>query len=196
LWRNDPEEYKRFRADSFVTWLKWLEQTADETDTDPQADALAARLEVHIEAELTAAGLTRADVPKRTGSWRGGNFRARLADLDLEHLYLIFFSTHSYYVHGSWHELRAFHLHAEADGLHLDETYGGLSPPAAYEIAIVVFDAVADYVRAMPVPTLDADAFISLAERSKAAAAEASAFFASYLARGGLEELLDRHSTK
>jgi Family of unknown function (DUF5677) len=83
LWRNDPEEYKRFRADSFVTWLKWLEQTADETDTDPQADALAARLEVHIEAELTAAGLTRADVPKRTGSWGGGNFRARLADLDL-----------------------------------------------------------------------------------------------------------------
>jgi hypothetical protein len=60
LSRNDPQEYKRFRADSFATWLKCLEQTAAETHAGPQADALAARLQVHIDAELAAAGLTRA----------------------------------------------------------------------------------------------------------------------------------------
>src|SRR5829696_4998159 len=52
LLRNDPEEYKRFRADSFVTWRKWLETTT--ATGDAKLDGIAVRMKQHIETELTA----------------------------------------------------------------------------------------------------------------------------------------------
>lgn len=107
----------------------------------------------------------------------------------------MFFSTHSYYVYGSWHELRTFHLRTDAEGLHLDETYGEIGPPTSYETAIVVYDAIVDYVAAMSVPTLDVAAVSAVAARSQAAAEQAGAAFADYVARGGLDELLGRHDT-
>jgi hypothetical protein len=192
LSRNDPEEYKRFRADSFVTLLQWLDETANDAGASEPADAIAARLTNHIEGELAAAGLTRDDIPRRPGAWGRGSFRARLRDLGLERLYLVFFSTHSYYVHGAWHELRAFHLRSEADGLHLDETYGGLAPSTAFETVIVVFDTVIDYVRAMPVGALDSQEVVRIAEHSKLGTERAGALFADFLARGGLDEMSRR----
>ena len=47
------------------------------------------------------------------------------------------FATHSYYVHGSWHELRTFHVRGGPDGMELELDYGELAPPASYETAHV-----------------------------------------------------------
>lgn len=193
LHRNDPEEYKRFRADSFVTWRKWLETT--EPTGDSKLDRIASRMRRHIENELSAASLTWADVPKASGSWGRGSFRQRLADLNLERLYLVLFATHSSYVHGSWHELRTFHLKTEGDGLHLDSTFGELGPPTSYEVTIASLEAASDYVKAMPVPAAAADAVIALAEPTIEACARLGVAFADYVSRGGLDPLLERHVT-
>jgi hypothetical protein len=193
LLRNDPQEYKRFRADSFVTWRKWLETTG--ATGDSKFDGIAARMKRHIENELAAAGLAWADVPRQPGSWGRGSFRQRLADLDLEGLYLVLFATHSYYVHGSWHELRTFHLKTEDDGLHVDSTFGELGPPTSYEVTIASLHAACDYVKAMPVPAAMAMAVVSLAEPTIKACARLGAAFADYVSRGGLDPLLERHAS-
>jgi len=193
LLRNDPEEYKRFRADSFVTWRKWLETTT--ATGDAKLDGIAVRMKQHIETELTAAGLTWADVPKRPGSWGRGSFRQRLADLDIEGLYLVLFATHSYYVHGSWHELRTFHLKTDGGGLHLDSTFGELAPPTSYEVTIAALQAACDYVRALPLPAAVVNEVVAVSESTIDACARLGTAFADYVSRGGLDPLLERHAT-
>jgi hypothetical protein len=193
LLRNDPEEYKRFRADSFVTWRKWLETTT--ATGDAKLDGIAVRMKQHIETELAAAGLTWADVPKQPGGWGRGSFRQRLADLNIEGLYLVLFATHSYYVHGSWHELRTFHLKTEGGGLHLDSTFGELAPPTSYEVTIAALQAACDYVRALPLPAAVVNEVVAVSEPTIAACARLGAAFADYVSRGGLDPLLERHAT-
>lgn len=193
LLQDDPEEYKRFRADSFVTWRKWLDTI--KPSGNAKVDGIASRMKQHIENELTAAGLTWADIPKQSSSWGRGSFRQRLADLNCEDLYLVLFATHSYYVHGSWHELRTFHLRTEDGGLHLDETYGAVAPPTLYEATAASLQAACDYVRAMPVPTDFAREVVTLAEPTIKACHRLGAAFSGYTSRGGLDPLLERHAT-
>lgn len=193
LLMNDPEEYKRFRADSFVNWRKWLETTT--ATGDASLDGIAVRVQQHIESELSAAGLTWSDIPKQPGSWGRGSFRQRLADLNIEGLYLVLFATHSYYVHGSWHELRTFHLKTEGGGLHLDSTFGELAPPTSYEVTLASLQAANDYIKAMPVPAAVANDVIAVSESTIEACARLGAAFAGYVSRGGLDPLLERHSS-
>lgn len=191
LLQNDPEEYKRFRADSFVTWRKLLAVTKPAGDAT--LDGIAERVERHVERELAAAGLTWEDIPKQPGSWGRGSFRQRLADLDMEGLYLTLFATHSYYVHGSWHELRTFHLRTEESGLHLDSTYGGLAPPTSYEAASASVRAACDYVNLMPVPRSLSSDVVAIGRPTIKACARLGVAFAGYTSRGGLDEFLERH---
>jgi hypothetical protein len=193
LLQDDPEEYKRFRADSFVTWRKWLDRTR--ATGDAKLDAMTDRIKEHVKNELAAAGLTWADIPKQAGRWGRGSFRQRLADLNIEDLYLALFATHSYYVHGSWHELRAFHLKTEEDGLHLDPTFGDLAPTTSYEVTIASLQAACDYVKAMPVPSATANDVITAAEPTIDACVRLGAAFADYVSRGGLDPLFERHRT-
>ena len=194
LQGNNPEEYRRFRADSFVTWLKWLDEVTDSpVNNDEVARAIHERVERHIEAELRAAGLTREDIPKAPGSWGRGSFRQRLEDLGLERLYLSMFATHSYYVHGSWHELRTFHLRGGPDGMELELDYGELAPPVSYETAAVSLRGMRDYVEAMPVAALDLDAVRGRVDRTLAGITDVKLAFADFTARGGVDEVFERH---
>lgn len=194
LQQDNPEEYKRFRADSFVTWRKLLSgmgRTGDEV-----LDSAAERVQRNVENELKAAGLTWEDIPKRPGSWGRGNFRQRLIDLDLGGLYDPLFATHSYYVHGSWHELRTFHLKSVDDGIYLDPTYGELAPTTSYEVVVASLQAACDYASSMPVPSDLAADVVALAEPTIEACHRLSAAFAGYISRGGLDDLLERHLPK
>lgn len=194
LKQDDPEEYRRFRADSFVTWRNLL--SGLDVTGDPVLDGTSARVRRNVEDELKAAGLTWEDIPKRSASWGRGSFRQRLADLDLEGLYDPLFATHSYYVHGSWHELRTFHLKTEDGVTLLDRTYGGLAPTTSYEVTATALQATCDYVRSMPVPSNVAAEVVELAQPTIEACRRLSAAFASYVSRGGLDDLLERHVSK
>ncbi|MGH9646685.1 MAG: DUF5677 domain-containing protein [Bryobacteraceae bacterium] len=119
-----PEHYKRFRAEAFVALLR----TANKVDEDVEDPVLrgTGNLVTEILArELRDAGLEKGDVPKRTGRW-GGTLRQRFEALDESGLYDAFFATHSDYVHGSWHELRTFHLQSVEGGYALDLFARGL----------------------------------------------------------------------
>lgn len=194
LKEDDAEEYRRFRADSFVTWRKLLSRL--EPTGDEVLDGTSERVRRNVEGELKAAGLTWEDVPKSSGSWGRGSFRQRLAELGLEDLYDSLFATHSYYVHGSWHELRTFHLKTEDGETQLDPTYGELAPTTSYEVTITSLQAARDYVRAMPVPSSLAASVDALAEPTIEACRRLSVAFASYISRGGLDDLLERHLPK
>jgi hypothetical protein len=196
LQQDNPEEYKRFRADSFVTWRKLLGgmgQTGDDV-----LDSTAERVQRNVEGELKAAGLAWEDIPKRPGSWGRGKFRQRLVDLDLDlgGLYDPLFATHSYYVHGSWHELRTFHLKTVDGGIYLDPTYGELAPTTSYEVVVASLQAACDYAGSMPMPSELAADVVALAEPTIKACHRLSAAFAGYISRGGLDDLLERHLPK
>lgn len=190
--RSDPEEFKRFRADSFVTWrtlLGRITPTGDEI-----LDATDDRLRRQITEELAAAGLTWDDIPARPGSWGRGSFRQRLDELGLGELYDLLFATHSSYVHGSWHEIRAFHLKTSEVGVEVDLTFGEVAPTTLYEVAKITLDAAVDYTRAMPLPAGLERELAEIAERTGSACAELAAAFAGFIARGGLDSTLERHS--
>jgi hypothetical protein len=193
--KADPAEYKRFRAASFATLLQWLEETAAApTAGSPVAvdgAAVRNRMEQYIEAELALAGLTRADVPASATAWGAGNFRNRLVDLELEELYLPMFATHSYYVHGSWHEIRTFHLERDQSGFHLDSSFGGIGPPTSYETAIRCMEAARDYCEVMPVADIDEDELVALVDRSEDLVGQMNVAFQRWLAAGGLDVLLE-----
>lgn len=141
---------RRFRADSFAVWRRWLEQASAEPVDDAELKAGLERIRGFFEAELAAAELTWNDVPKQPNSW-GPGMRTQLGDLGLAPLYDTFFAAHSNYVHASWHELRTFHLEAGVDGSHrVSLEFGGPGPPALYQLAAVVVRACADYARAGP----------------------------------------------
>ena len=146
---GQPEDYKRFRADSFPKLLRILDK-ANEEHEDPVVRGTAERLTQWITHELRDAGLHRSDVPRQPGRW-AGNLRDRFKALGEEGLYDAFFVTHSDYVHGSWHELRTFHLRTVEEGYELDLTYGGLTPSAMYETSRLALSAISEYTDRMPV---------------------------------------------
>jgi len=187
-----PEHYKRLRAEAFVILLRTANKVGDEDVEDPVLRGTGNLVTEIVARELRDAGLERGDVPKRTGQW-GGTLRQRFEALDEDGLYDAFFSTHSDYVHGSWHELRTFHLRSVEGGYALDLTYGGLTPSAMYETARLVLHAVDDYVDQMPVAGLDVDALHVVARGTVEAARFASLEFARFVAEGGIEQEVNRH---
>jgi hypothetical protein len=188
---GQPEHYKRFRADAFVVLLR----TADKVDPDhedPVARGAGELVSEIVSRELRDAGLDREDVPRRTGQW-GGTLRQRFEALDESGLYDAFFATHSDYVHGSWHELRAFHLRSVKSGYALDLTYGGLTPSAMYETARLVLRAVDDYIDQMPVGELDLESLHLVTQGTIDATTFASLEFARFVADGGIDDQVNRH---
>lgn len=186
-----PEHYKRFRAEAFVALLRTADKV-DEDVEDPVLRGTGALVTEILARELRDAGLERGDVPKRTGQW-GGTLRQRFEALDESGLYDAFFATHSDYVHGSWHELRTFHLQSVEGGYALDLTYGGLTPSAMYETARLVLQAVDDYADQMPVAGLDLEALRVVTQGTIEAAKFASLEFARFVAEGGIDREVNRH---
>lgn len=194
LQADDPDEYQRFRADSFVTWLKLLDrQAASPANEDEVARAVNERIKALIESELRAADLERKDIPPAPGSWGKGSFRKRLEDLGLGSLYLSMFATHSYYVHGSWHELRTFHVRGGRDGMELELDYGELAPPVSYETAQVALVALRDYVDAMPLAAIDIDEVKGVIGQTRSGITNVNLAFADFMARGGIDDVLARY---
>jgi hypothetical protein len=91
--------------------------------------AVRLRVEQKIDRELCAAGVAWDEVPKRLNSW-GPGMRERCEQLGRGWLYSSFFSSHSSYVHPSWHELSTFHLTGESHVNRLDVTFAGITPIA------------------------------------------------------------------
>jgi hypothetical protein len=186
-----PEHYKRFRAEAFVALLRTADKV-DEDVEDPVLRGTGALVTEILARELRDAGLERGDVPKRTGQW-GGTLRQRFEALGESGLYDAFFATHSDYVHGSWHELRTFHLQNVEGGYALDLTYGGLTPSAMYETARLVLQAVDAYADQMPVAGLDLEALRVVTQGTIEAARFASLEFARFVAEGGIDHEVNRH---
>jgi hypothetical protein len=185
------EHYKRYRAEAFVAFLRTAEKVDEDTE-DPVLRGTGERITEILASELRAAGLEREDVPKRTGQW-AGTLRQRFETLGESGLYDAFFATHSDYVHGSWHELRTFHLRSVEGGYALDLTYGGLTPSAMYETARLVLQTIDDYVSRMPVGALDLDALGVVTRGTIEAARFASLEFARFIADGGIDHEVNRH---
>lgn len=186
-----PGDYKRFRADAFVALLR----AADEVEPDhpdPIMRATGRRVCETVTRELRDAGLERSDVPRRAGKW-GGTLRQRFEALGESGLYDAFFATHSDYVHGSWHELRTFHLKTTGRGYELDLTYGGLTPSAMYETSRLVFRAIGEYIDRMPLGGLDLGSLRTVTQETIEATTFATLEFARFIAEGGIDDQLDRH---
>jgi hypothetical protein len=191
---GEPEHYKRFRAEAFVALLRTAEKI-DEVADDPDDPVLRSTGELVtgiLTRELDDAGLERADVPRRTGQW-AGTLRQRFDTLGESGLYDAFFATHSDYVHGSWHELRTFHLRSVEGGYALDLTYGGLTPSAMYETARLALQAVDDYLDRMPLAGLNVEALRCVIQGTTEAARFASLEFARFVAEGGIDYEVNRH---
>ena len=186
-----PKHYKRYRAEAFVALLRIAEQV-DEDAGDPVLRGAGDRVTDILARELRDAGLDKADVPRRTGQW-AGTLRQRFEQLEETGLYDAFFATHSDYVHGSWHELRTFHLQSVEGGYALDLTYGGLTPSAMYETARLVLQAVDNYVDRMPVAGLDLEALRDVIQGTIQVAKFASLEFARFVAEGGVDDEINRH---
>jgi hypothetical protein len=191
LCLGQPKHYKRFRAEAFVALLRTAERVDEEAE-DPVLRRTGELVTEILARELRDAGLEKADVPKGTGRW-AGTLRQRFEALGEGGLYDAFFATHSDYVHGSWHELRTFHLQSVEGGYALDLTYGGLTPSAMYETARLVLLAVDAYLDRMPVAGLDLGSLHCVIEGSVEAARFASLEFARFVAEGGIGHEVNRH---
>jgi hypothetical protein len=193
VWKSDAQSYHRFRAASFARWRGWLAHAeASAEDEDEESRAVRVAIERQIAAELDAAGVTWDDVPHRPNEW-GPNIRQRFEALDQRWVYDTLFVSHSSYVHPSWHEIRAFHLSTDENGLHLDYSYAGMAPIAAFVLARLVVEACRDAAAVLP-HVLDADALEDVVDRTIHASQVLAVEFSSFMARGGLERDLQKHS--
>ena len=190
--RSDAAAFRRFRADSFATRRRWLDAATAEQVTDATMDATLERVRAQTEAELAAAGVTWEDVPRRPHGW-GGSLRQRMADLGLESEYTSFFAGHSNYVHGSWHEIRAFHLTTTPAGYCLDPTFGELSAPSSYATARQAFAACTAYIDFIPDLAIDVDEVRAATERSADGCVQLGSAFANFIKRGGIDYVDRRH---
>ena len=190
LLSRDAEAYKRFRAAGYRTFLRILEKV-DADHADPVVKGTGERVVDIVTRELLAAGVERDDVPNRSGRW-GGDLRQRFEELGETGLYDVFFGTHSDFVHGSWHELRTFHLRMTPRGYELDLTYGGLTPSAMYETSRLVFRAIRDYTSRMPLAGIDLEALRTIADGTIEAAKFATLEFARFIAEGGIDDDTNR----
>lgn len=192
VWKNDPDTYRRFRADSFARFRRVLEDGyASKATEDGPSRIMREAVEKYIDSELAAAEISWEDVPKRPNSW-GPDLRQRFKDLDQEGLYETLFVSHSNYVHPTWHEIRAFHLATENGGIGLDYSYAGMAPIAAFVVARLVVEACRDTVAALPI-TLNVEVFQDAVGRTLEASNGLIVKFGEFTARGGLDRDLQRH---
>jgi hypothetical protein len=183
------DSLRRFRADSFVFWRRWRERAeASDVDEDQAMRATRLRIEQKIDRELSAAGLTWEEIPKRMNSW-GPGMRERCEQLGRGWLYSSFFSGHSSYVHPSWHELSALHLTRVGHLGRLDVTFAGIAPVAAYKLTRISVEACAAAARELPCD-LDAEDLARRVADTVTASRMLSAHFADFMARGGLDDEL------
>jgi hypothetical protein len=187
---GDEMTLARFRADSFAYWRQQIEEMRSDVEDDV-GRATRENLKRHVEGELRAAGLSWADVPKRTNSW-GPSMRQRCEALGKGWIYDALFASHSSYVHPSWHELRTFHLGTEAEGVQLDATYGGIAPVVAYVVTQLAAEACEAALSFLPHDLEPDDTAERIAHTVRASRILATEF-AGFGARGGLDEDLSRH---
>lgn len=191
LWLNrfgTAESFRRFRADSFAHYRIQLEAMVAGDDEDETLRELRERVRRHAEHELAAAEITWEDVPRRANSW-GPNMRQRCEQLKIAWVYNPFFASHSSYVHPSWHEVRTFHLDVEGTTARLSETFGAMSPTAAYVLAQVVTEAAASVTYALP-NDLDADDVAERVGDTVKACRHVSFLCSKFMARGGVDDAL------
>jgi hypothetical protein len=166
-------------------------ENVDTDHADPIAKGTGVRVADIIERELREAGVEPGQVPKQAGRW-AGSLRDRFEGVAEEGLYDAFFGSHSDFVHGSWHELRTFHLRMTPRGYAVELKYGGITPSAMYETCRLVFATLRDYLDGMPIAGLDRDAFRLVAERTMRVAVSAALEFARFVAEGGIDADTER----
>lgn len=187
IQKSSAKSYKRFRADSFASF-HGIRNGPHGATTVVRDGVLA-----HIDRELAAADLTWDDVPAKPNGW-GPNVRQRFEALDQTWLYDALFVSHSNYVHPTWHEIRAFHLRTDADGMHLETTRAGMMPPAALLLTRLVVEACQDAASMLP-HDLPHDAIAEVVASTVRMSHELSVAFHDFAARGGLDADLARHDT-
>jgi Family of unknown function (DUF5677) len=188
--KGEPDAYSRFRAASFARWNGvFAEMAASRSDEDDNARILREKVEEQVAKELEAAGLNWEDIPKHP-HW-GPNIRQQFEDLGQGGLYNTLFATHSSYVHPSWHEIRSFHLKRTSEGLHLDPSYSGLTPIAAYVVAQLVAEASAAAASVLP-HGLDPDELKESVRNTVRASKMLALSFSEFSARGGLDDEFHR----
>jgi hypothetical protein len=191
---GDESSLRRFRADSFAYWRGQLERMAAADGVeDDDARSLRERVELQVERELVAAGVSWDEVPRRSSNW-GPNIRQQCEQLDVAWMYTTLFASHSSYVHPSWHELRAFHLMTDGGAVSLDLTFGGMAPIVGYLLGRLAAEASEAAIESLPCDLNGSD----VRDRVRAtveASRILSADFATFMARGGADQDLHRHAS-
>jgi hypothetical protein len=191
IQKGDPTSFRRFRADSLARWRGFLGEMDGESEKESQsAQALREKVESYVKAELDSAGLTWDDVPLKPNSW-GPSARQQFEDLGQGSVYNVLFATHSSYVHPTWHEIRSFHLAPAPNGFHLDPSYAGMVPVAAFVLARLVAEACTAAATVLP-NNLDSDALAEVVEHTVHASHILSVEFGDFIARGCLDDQFER----
>ena len=189
---------RRFRADAFAYWRGQVAKIQQQDNVDDEVmHATGELVRRHVETELQAADVTWDEVPKRVNSW-GPDMRQRCDQLGIDWIYDALFASHSHYVHPSWHEIRALHVVRRADApgrVDLDYTYAGMNPLTGFIVARLIAEAARDASEALPC-SLDADDVRERTDATVRASQLLSVEFSEFVARGGLQDDLDRTVTR
>jgi hypothetical protein len=191
IQKGDRVSFRRFRADSLARWRGFLGEMDDEQEEESQsAQAIREKVESYVKAELDSAGLTWDDIPLKPNSW-GPSARQQFEDLGQGSVYNVLFATHSSYVHPTWHEVRSFHLAPAPNGFHLDPSYAGMVPVAAFLLARLVAEACKAAATMLP-NDLDSDALTEVVDHTVDASQILSVEFGDFIARGCLDDQFER----
>lgn len=184
----DGEAHRAFRADSFVSVIKILRKQhpeaflANEIREDSNLPAIR-----HLAHELRIAKLEMSQIPHQPNAWGGGSLRHRAATVGEGGAYDVMFGMNALHVHGSWHELRTFHIVEQDEKLHVDMSFGNLSPPVTFETCLLVCRALRDFVATVPPAVLAEDVPV-LIERTGNGLLSIRKLSANFTLRGGYGE--------
>jgi hypothetical protein len=190
IQKGQPTSFRRFRADSLARWRGFLGEMDEDQEETQSAQALREKVKSYVKAELDSAGLTWEDIPLKPNSW-GPSARQQFEDLGQGSVYNVLFATHSSYVHPTWHEIRSFHLAPAPNGFHLDPSYAGMVPVAAFLLSRLVAEACKDAATVLP-NDLESDALAEVVEHTVHASRILSMEFGDFIARGCLDDQFAR----
>jgi hypothetical protein len=152
LEHGNDELFESFVRDALVVDKKLHERIQDEVSARDGDELLPIeeRMLAGIRRSFEAAGVEMEDIDAgaRQGGWSPGGVWGRYKALGIAELYNPTFGVQSHYVHGSWHDLYAYHLTPLADGHFRPALEWGVIRPQPLLAAVdVLADASTRYLR-------------------------------------------------
>jgi hypothetical protein len=192
LQMGTPETFQRFVAYSFVSDLKRRAEIQNNIDARSGVVLpIEERMLAGIQRRLDQAGITSDEVPSSPRDSWAGSVRDRLRKLGMEQMYQGAFAGPSAYTHGSWHELAVYHLDEADDrtGYYPDVAFSDVRPQPAGMLAIVMTEAVTEWLFKCLPETEARDALLSRLMAMHDASAEIEQLHENFLGRTGGPDL-------